>query len=156
MTDKEISAKTKGNGELSSIPYGMIVWSTGIGTRPVIKDFMKQIGQVFYSWTNHLEFLFPLIIIFFSVLFTTIRSVILVLFIIYTLQQGSRRVLATDEWLRVEGTDSIYALGDCATINQRRVMVPLFFVSFFKSLISCILSSALLNEVSAPKIDVVI
>lgn len=80
VTDKEISAKTKGNGELSSIPYGMIVWSTGIGTRPVIKDFMKQIGQ------------------------------------------GSRRVLATDEWLRVEGTDSIYALGDCATINQRRVM----------------------------------
>jgi len=45
VNDKEISAKTKG-GEVSTIPYGMIVWSTGIGTRPVIKDFMKQIGQV--------------------------------------------------------------------------------------------------------------
>nr|VDD30789.1 unnamed protein product [Brassica oleracea] len=79
VNEKDISAKTKG-GEVSSIPYGMIVWSTGIGTRPVIKDFMKQIGQ------------------------------------------GNRRALATDEWLRVEGCDNIYALGDCATINQRKVM----------------------------------
>ncbi|OVA14435.1 EF-hand domain [Macleaya cordata] len=80
VTDKEISTKERVNGEISSIPYGMVVWSTGIGTRPVIMDFMRQIGQ-----TN-------------------------------------RRVLATDEWLRVEGCDSIYALGDCATINQRKVM----------------------------------
>uniref|UniRef100_A0A1J3JBR4 NADH:ubiquinone reductase (non-electrogenic) n=1 Tax=Noccaea caerulescens TaxID=107243 RepID=A0A1J3JBR4_NOCCA len=79
VNEKDISAKTKA-GEVSSIPYGMIVWSTGIGTRPVIKDFMKQIGQ------------------------------------------GNRRALATDEWLRVEGCENIYALGDCATINQRKVM----------------------------------
>ncbi|CAF1702565.1 unnamed protein product [Brassica oleracea] len=44
VNEKDISAKTKG-GEVSSIPYGMIVWSTSIGTRPVIKDFMKQINQ---------------------------------------------------------------------------------------------------------------
>ncbi|KAJ9690291.1 hypothetical protein PVL29_012776 [Vitis rotundifolia] len=80
VSDKEISTKERGNGNITSIPYGMAVWSTGIGTRPVIMDFMKQIGQ-----TN-------------------------------------RRALATDEWLRVEGSDSIYALGDCATINQRKVM----------------------------------
>ncbi|KAB1221884.1 External alternative NAD(P)H-ubiquinone oxidoreductase B3, mitochondrial [Morella rubra] len=79
VTDKEISTKEMKTGELSSIPYGMAVWSTGIGTRPVIMDFMKQIGQ-------------------------------------------ARRVLATDEWLRVEGCDNIYAMGDCATINQRKVM----------------------------------
>lgn len=42
-------------------------------------------------------------------------------------KQGNRRVLATDEWLRVEGCDSVYALGDCATINQRKIMVPLLF-----------------------------
>ncbi|CAK9141555.1 unnamed protein product [Ilex paraguariensis] len=80
VTDKDISTKERSTGQTQSIPYGMVVWSTGIGTRPVIMDFMKQIGQ-----TN-------------------------------------RRVLATDEWLRVEGCDSIYALGDCATINQRKVM----------------------------------
>ncbi|XP_057505603.1 external alternative NAD(P)H-ubiquinone oxidoreductase B2, mitochondrial-like [Actinidia eriantha] len=80
VTDKEISTKERATGENRFIPYGMVVWSTGIGTRPVVMDFMKQIGQ------------------------------------------GNRRVLATDEWLRVEGSDSIYALGDCATINQRKVM----------------------------------
>ncbi|KAF8411233.1 hypothetical protein HHK36_003780 [Tetracentron sinense] len=80
VSDKAISTKERGNEEISSIPYGMVVWSTGIGTRPVVMDFMKQINQ-----TN-------------------------------------RRALATDEWLRVEGCDSIYALGDCATINQRKVM----------------------------------
>ncbi|KAL5730645.1 NADH:ubiquinone reductase (non-electrogenic) [Ranunculus cassubicifolius] len=79
VTDKAISTKER-SGDVSSLPYGMVVWSTGIGTRPVIMDFMREVGQ-----TN-------------------------------------RRVLATDEWLRVEGTDSIYALGDCATINQRKVM----------------------------------
>ncbi|KAG0472513.1 hypothetical protein HPP92_017059 [Vanilla planifolia] len=34
----------------------------------------------------------------------------------------NRRVLATDEWLRVLGCDNVYALGDCATITQRKVM----------------------------------
>ncbi|KAK8663734.1 hypothetical protein V6N13_083541 [Hibiscus sabdariffa] len=37
-------------------------------------------------------------------------------------EQGNRRTLATDEWLRVEGCDKVYALGDCATINQRKVV----------------------------------
>lgn len=81
VTDKEISTKESATGEFVSVPYGMVIWSTGIGPRPQIVDFMKQIGQ-----TN-------------------------------------RRALATDEWLRVEGCDDVYALGDCATINQRRVMV---------------------------------
>ncbi|KAJ6728672.1 putative proteinDH DEHYDROGENASE [Salix koriyanagi] len=81
VSDKEISTKVRGNsGEITTIPYGMVVWSTGIGTHPVIRDFMQKIGQ------------------------------------------SNRRALATDEWLRVEGCGSIYALGDCATINQRKVM----------------------------------
>ncbi|KAJ9563115.1 hypothetical protein OSB04_008275 [Centaurea solstitialis] len=80
VSEKEITTKVIKTGVVSTIPYGMAVWSTGIATRPVIMDFMKQIGQ------------------------------------------ANRRVLATDEWLRVEATNSIYALGDCATINQRKVM----------------------------------
>ncbi|KAG7636866.1 External alternative NAD(P)H-ubiquinone oxidoreductase B4 [Arabidopsis thaliana] len=80
VTADEISTKERETGKIVSKPYGMVVWSTGIGSRPVIKDFMQQIGQ------------------------------------------GQRRVLATDEWLRVEGCDGVYALGDTATINQRRVM----------------------------------
>ncbi|KAL2476806.1 External alternative NAD(P)H-ubiquinone oxidoreductase B4 [Abeliophyllum distichum] len=45
VNDKEISTKERTTGQNVSIPYGMVVWSTGIGTRPVIMDFMKQIGQ---------------------------------------------------------------------------------------------------------------
>ncbi|KAL8254143.1 hypothetical protein R6Q59_032364 [Mikania micrantha] len=80
VTDKAISLKERSSGETRTLPYGMVVWSTGIGTRPVIMDFMKQIGQ------------------------------------------ENRRVMATDEWLRVEGVPNVYAVGDCATINQRRVL----------------------------------
>ncbi|XP_061368812.1 external alternative NAD(P)H-ubiquinone oxidoreductase B2, mitochondrial-like [Gastrolobium bilobum] len=89
VSEKEISTKElKNGGKITTIPYGMAVWSTGIGTRPFIKDFMTQIGQ------------------------------------------ASRRALATDEWLRVEGCNNVYALGDCATINQRKVMEDI--VAIFK------------------------
>ncbi|KAJ0808223.1 putative NADH:ubiquinone reductase (non-electrogenic) [Helianthus annuus] len=80
VSDKSISLKERSTGEMKDVPYGIVVRSTGIGTRPVVMDFMKQIGQ------------------------------------------GNRRVMATDEWLRVEGVTNVYALGDCATINQRKVM----------------------------------
>ena len=42
-------------------------------------------------------------------------------------------MLATDEWLRVQGCADVYALGDCATIAQRKVMVCSFY-SFFKNI----------------------
>ncbi|GLJ33096.1 hypothetical protein SUGI_0666040 [Cryptomeria japonica] len=86
VTDKYINMKEKQSGATLSISYGMIVWSTGIGTRPVISQFMKQIGQT------------------------------------------DRRVLATDEWLRVKGCDDVYALGDCATIEQRKIMEDISYI----------------------------
>lgn len=52
VSDSEISTKEIKNGKISSIPYGMVVWSTGIGTRPVILDFMKQIGQVYNTFSS--------------------------------------------------------------------------------------------------------
>ena len=51
VSDNEISTKGRGNGKTTSTPYGMVLWSTGIGPRPLIKEFMKQIGQVKYFWT---------------------------------------------------------------------------------------------------------
>ncbi|XP_073061122.1 external alternative NAD(P)H-ubiquinone oxidoreductase B1, mitochondrial-like isoform X2 [Primulina eburnea] len=80
VSDRTINMKKKISGEDVSIPHGMVVWSTGVGTRPVVKDFMEQIGQ------------------------------------------GTRRILAIDEWLRVKGCEDVYALGDCATVDQRKVM----------------------------------
>lgn len=38
--------KVKSTGEVCSVPHGLIVWSTGISTIPVIRDFMEEIGQV--------------------------------------------------------------------------------------------------------------
>lgn len=43
---KVIVMQEKSTGKRIEVPYGMVVWSTGIGTRPVISDFMNQIGQV--------------------------------------------------------------------------------------------------------------
>ncbi|CAN4117497.1 unnamed protein product [Withania somnifera] len=80
VSDHFIYMKVKSSGEHVEVPYGMVVWSTGIGTRPFVKDFMKQVGQ------------------------------------------EKRRTLATDEWLRVKGCSNVYALGDCASVDQRKVM----------------------------------
>ncbi|KAF6163113.1 hypothetical protein GIB67_013812 [Kingdonia uniflora] len=80
VSKKDIAVKVKSEGIVSSIPYGMVVWSGGTETHPVIRNIMEQIGQ------------------------------------------SKRRSLAADEWVRVEGCDSVYALGDCATIHQRKVM----------------------------------
>lgn len=46
--------KRKSNGEVYSLPHGLVVWSTGVGTRPVVKDFMEQIGQVCYEFSAYL------------------------------------------------------------------------------------------------------
>lgn len=81
VTDRLIRMKAKATGEDASIDHGMVVWSTGVGTRPVVRDFMEQIGQ------------------------------------------ENRRALATDEWLRVKGCDDVYALGDCATVDQKKIVV---------------------------------
>ncbi|KAG6416912.1 hypothetical protein SASPL_124353 [Salvia splendens] len=80
VSDRLIDVKAKSTGQNVSIPHGMVVWSTGVGTRPVVKDFMEQIGQ------------------------------------------GNRKVLATDEWLRVKGCDDVYGLGDCTTVDQKKIM----------------------------------
>jgi NADH:ubiquinone reductase (non-electrogenic) len=40
-----ITMQNPATGDIA-VPYGMAVWSTGIGTRPFISEFMKQIGQV--------------------------------------------------------------------------------------------------------------
>ncbi|XP_022860067.1 external alternative NAD(P)H-ubiquinone oxidoreductase B1, mitochondrial-like isoform X2 [Olea europaea var. sylvestris] len=80
VSDKLVNMKIKSTGEDVSMPHGMVLWSAGVGTRPVVKDFMEQIGQ------------------------------------------GNRWILATDEWLRVKGCEDVYAFGDCATVDQRKIM----------------------------------
>lgn len=47
--ENEITAKERSSGQIVSIPHGMVVWSTGIGARPEVVEFMKQLGQVCFS-----------------------------------------------------------------------------------------------------------
>ncbi|KAK7849565.1 external alternative nad(p)h-ubiquinone oxidoreductase b1 [Quercus suber] len=86
VSDKDITMKVKSKEEVCTIPHGLVVWSTGIGTRPVVRDFMEQVGQ------------------------------------------AKRRVLETNEWLRVKGCENVYAIGDCATIDQRKVMEDILII----------------------------
>ncbi|KAG6524832.1 hypothetical protein ZIOFF_014776 [Zingiber officinale] len=85
VSDKTLTMQN-GIHQQFSVPYGMAVWSTGIGAHPFILEFMKQIGQ------------------------------------------GNRRALATNEWLRVRECTDVYAIGDCATIAQSKIMVYAFLL----------------------------
>ncbi len=38
------------------------------------------------------------------------------------IRQENHRVLATDEWLRVKNCEGVYALGDCASVEQRKIV----------------------------------
>jgi NADH:ubiquinone reductase (non-electrogenic) len=51
VSDKDISTKERKTGEIVSVPYGVVLWSTGIATRPVVRDFMNHIDQVCGSAT---------------------------------------------------------------------------------------------------------
>jgi len=48
VSDKDITMKVKSKEEVCTVPHGLVVWSTGIATRPVVRDFMEQVGQVCY------------------------------------------------------------------------------------------------------------
>ncbi|CAN1122502.1 hypothetical protein LINPERPRIM_LOCUS2758 [Linum perenne] len=53
-----MDSEAKINGYQSNIPYGMVVWSTGIGSHLVISDVMKQVCQrtgVLYQLMNGCE-----------------------------------------------------------------------------------------------------
>ncbi|KAE8686857.1 External alternative NAD(P)H-ubiquinone oxidoreductase B1 [Hibiscus syriacus] len=90
LSDKEITTKIKSTGEVCSVSIGLVVWSTGVETQHVVKDY----GANRADGSLTIRFTF----------------------------QANRPVLATDEWLRVKGSEDVYALGDCATIDQRKVM----------------------------------
>ncbi|XP_006357529.1 external alternative NAD(P)H-ubiquinone oxidoreductase B1, mitochondrial-like [Solanum tuberosum] len=80
VSEHSVNMKVKSTGEYVVVPHGMVVWSTGVGTRPFVRDFMEEIGQ------------------------------------------GKRWILATDEWLRVKDCPDVYAIGDCTTVDQRKIM----------------------------------
>ena len=111
--------KSKSVGGEVSVPYGMAVWSAGIGTRPVIMDFMQQIGQVWISFEAFITRL-PIYVLLQNGIAPKFCGCISKFSL---LEQTNRRALATNEWLRVRECEGVYAIGDCATVSQRKIMV---------------------------------
>ncbi|XP_022862788.1 external alternative NAD(P)H-ubiquinone oxidoreductase B1, mitochondrial-like isoform X2 [Olea europaea var. sylvestris] len=54
VSDRLINMKNKATRNDDSMPHGMVVWSTGVGTRPVVKDFMEQVGHVCFMFLLHI------------------------------------------------------------------------------------------------------
>lgn len=46
VSEHSVNMKVKSTGEYVVVPHGMVVWSTGVGTRPFVRNFMEEIGQV--------------------------------------------------------------------------------------------------------------
>eukprot|EP00698_Gefionella_okellyi_P008387 TRINITY_DN2080_c0_g1_i2.p1 TRINITY_DN2080_c0_g1~~TRINITY_DN2080_c0_g1_i2.p1 ORF type:complete len:440 (-),score=83.05 TRINITY_DN2080_c0_g1_i2:23-1342(-) len=77
-----VVVRPTGGTEDVRIPFGLCVWSTGIGTTALVTQIRSKLATV----------------------------------------QTNRRALLTDEYLNVLGTSNVFALGDCATINQARLL----------------------------------
>ncbi|KAJ3102118.1 hypothetical protein HDU97_000760 [Phlyctochytrium planicorne] len=71
----------KGEKDTFEIPFGLCVWSTGIGMRPFSAKLQSKIPA-----------------------------------------QNKSRALKTDENLQLVGVEDVYALGDCATVENPRLM----------------------------------
>lgn len=82
-------------------------------------------------------------------IFLLLESIVCLYWLTYVApcNQTNRRVLATDEWLRVEGCDGVYALGDCATIQQRKVMVCASCIFSLKSCLTLLGACILWNTI---------
>lgn len=46
VNDGSVVVKEKASEKEVDVPFGLAVWSTGLGTRPVISKYMEKIGQV--------------------------------------------------------------------------------------------------------------
>jgi NADH dehydrogenase FAD-containing subunit len=69
------------NQETEKIPYGVAIWTTGIGTSPLVHVIRSKIEE-----------------------------------------QTNRVALITDEHCKLKGSKNIFAIGDCATVAQDRML----------------------------------
>ncbi|CAF1125158.1 unnamed protein product [Adineta ricciae] len=85
VREREVLLQSKDSNEQRQIPCSVIVWATGIQSRPLTNEIRQTIGLNI---------------------------------------QNNRMGLLTDQYLRVKGVSdqSIFALGDCATIEQLKLL----------------------------------
>lgn len=79
---KEVVIQKKGQAP-EAWPCAMVVWATGIKSRPLVERLRGAIG------TNI---------------------------------QHNRNAILTDKWLEVKGAPGVYAMGDCASIEQEKLL----------------------------------
>ncbi|CAI5956111.1 unnamed protein product, partial [Closterium sp. NIES-65] len=97
----ESSSGGKSSGE-REVPYGVVVWATGITAHPLVVKLREQLGQHHKralevdEWMAH-----------------------------------HKRALEVDEWMAVRGAEagSMWALGDCAAIHHRPFTTVLPFTT---------------------------
>lgn len=82
---REVVIQKKGQ-QPEAWPCAMVVWATGIKSRPLVERLRTAIG---------------------------------------TDVQHNRHAILTDQWLEVKGLPNVYALGDCASIEQEKLLVRL-------------------------------
>jgi len=93
ITDSTVKTLRKADGELVDIPYGCIVWCTGIKPNKLSEQVKKSIVEM-NADKPELE--------------------------LSTLQEN-RQGIVTDEWLQVKGSwGTIFALGDATTVQGKR------------------------------------
>eukprot|EP01088_Endostelium_zonatum_P013692 TRINITY_DN2844_c0_g1_i1.p1 TRINITY_DN2844_c0_g1~~TRINITY_DN2844_c0_g1_i1.p1 ORF type:complete len:730 (-),score=173.64 TRINITY_DN2844_c0_g1_i1:36-2225(-) len=80
-------------GVKSELDYGMCIWATGLGVNPFVTLIRDKINQA--TGTSA----------------TPGKEI-----------QKNKNVLITDPWLRVQGVNDVFALGDCASIEHQRLM----------------------------------
>eukprot|EP01114_Cavostelium_apophysatum_P020040 TRINITY_DN660_c0_g2_i3.p1 TRINITY_DN660_c0_g2~~TRINITY_DN660_c0_g2_i3.p1 ORF type:complete len:624 (+),score=111.34 TRINITY_DN660_c0_g2_i3:535-2406(+) len=90
VNERAVVIRKTDTNQIINIPFGLCVWSTGIGPSPLVNEVRNQLLQY----------------------------------------QTNRRAILTDNKLLVKGVNNIYALGDCATIEQSRLLEK--FTDFFK------------------------
>lgn len=95
---KEVHPKKIVLSDGSDVPYGLLVWSTGVGPSEFVKslNLPKSHGG---RYTSHTVYLFV------SQLIPILKE-----YTDLTLQCS----IGVDEWLRVPSVEDVFALGDCA------------------------------------------
>lgn len=119
---KEVQPKQLILSDGTNVPYGLLVWSTGVGPSQLVKalDLPKSPGGRYIYQTSEFMKFFPFWF-----------WMVIVLVTIYNR-------IGVDEWLRVPSVEDVFALGDCAGFLEqtgKQVLPALAQVCFFLPMI---------------------
>ena len=103
-----------------TVPYGMCVWSTGVAPRKLTYSMMQSLQQCHdkRAYVTNLLLMNSIYVHVHNYILAFYRVEIIILYFYFI----NRRALLTDQYLRVKGSKGIFALGDCSTIEQNKMI----------------------------------